>query len=136
MIFYFHALHFDKSIILLSFVLATFGFLLLYFFYTSSNTVKFLISSFILLYSFKTLFIKTNSAGLITESIKALEIKTYILFNSDFANNAILSRFFVFFLIIDLYFLIPAVIAQVFNPIAELANSIGMRVKQKWKHTQ
>ena len=29
-------------------------------------------------------------------------------------------HFFKFFLIIDLYFLIPAVIAQIFNPIAEL----------------
>ena len=52
-------------------------------------------------------------------SIKALEIKTSILFNLDFANSTILSCFFFFFLIIDLYFLIPVVIAQIFNPIAE-----------------
>ena len=42
-----------------------------------------------------------------------------MLFNSDFANNTILSCLF-FFLIIGLYFLIPATIAQIFNPIAEL----------------
>ena len=46
-----------------------------------------------------------------------------MLFNLDFANNTIftiLSCFFFFFLIIDLYFLVPAVIEQFFNPIAEL----------------
>ena len=42
-----------------------------------------------------------------------------MIFNSDFANNAILSCFFFFFLNIDLYFLIPAVITKIFNPIAE-----------------
>ena len=35
---------------------------------------------------------------------------------------------FFFFLIIHLYFLIPAVIAQIFNPIAELIIPIGMPV--------
>ena len=79
-----------------------------------------MISSFISLYSFRTLFIKTNSSWLITESIKALEIKTSMLFNLDFANNTILLCFFFFFLITDLYFLILAVIAQILNPIAEL----------------
>ena len=46
-----------------------------------------------------------------------------MLFNLDFANNTIftiLSCFFFFFLVIDLYFLVPAVIEQFFNPIAEL----------------
>ena len=43
-----------------------------------------------------------------------------MLFNLDFASNNILSCFFFFFLIIDLYFLIPTAIAQTFNPIAEL----------------
>ena len=33
-----------------------------------------------------------------TESIKALEVKTLIIFNLDFANNTILSRFFFLFL--------------------------------------
>ena len=34
-----------------------------------------------------------------------------------------------FFLIIDLYFLIPAVIAQIFNPIAELVIPIEIAIK-------
>ena len=54
------------------------------------------------------------------EAIKALEINTHILFNFDFGSNTILSYFFFFFLNIDLYCLISAVIAQIFNPIAEL----------------
>ena len=45
------------------------------------------------------------------ESIKALEIKISMLFSLDFANDIILSRFFLFFLFVDLYFLIPAVIS-------------------------
>ena len=49
--------------------------------------------------------------------IKALEIKTPTLFNLDFANNTILSCFFFFFLIIDLYTLVPAAITQILqNP--------------------
>ena len=51
-----------------------------------------------------------------------------MLFNFDFASNTILSCFF--FLIIDLYFLIAAVIAQIFNPIAELVISIGIPLKE------
>ena len=43
-----------------------------------------------------------------------------MLFNLVFACNAVLLCFFFFFLIIDLYFLTPPVIAQIFNPIAEL----------------
>ena len=35
-----------------------------------------------------------------------------------------------FFVIVDLYFLIPAAIAQVFNPIAELIISIGIPMKE------
>ena len=35
-----------------------------------------------------------------------------------------------FFLIIDLYFLIPALIAQIFNPIAELVIPIGIPIKE------
>ena len=34
------------------------------------------------------------------------------------------------FLIIDLYLLIPAVVAQIFNSIAELVNSIGVPIKE------
>ena len=60
--------------------------------------------------------------------IKALEIKTFMLFNLDFANSTILSCFF--FLIIELYFLIPAVIAKIFNLIAEIVIPIGIPSKE------
>ena len=61
---------------------------------------------------------ETYLSGLIYESIKALE--TSVVFNLSFHNSTILSCFFLFFFIIDLYFLILAVIAQIFNPTAEL----------------
>ena len=60
-----------------------------------------------------------------TESIKALEIKIFVLFNLDFDNNAILSCFSFFFLIINLYILIATTIAQIFKPIPELVIPIG-----------
>ena len=53
-----------------------------------------------------------------------------MLFNLDFASNTILSCFFFFFLIIDLYFLISTVIAQIFNPIEELVIPIGIPTKE------
>ena len=53
-----------------------------------------------------------------------------MLFNLDFANNTVLSCFFFFFLIIDLYFLIPAVIAQIFNTIPGLVIPIGIPTKK------
>ena len=62
--------------------------------------------------------------------IKNLEIKTFLLFNLFFASNTILSCFFFFFLIIDLYFLIPAIIAQILNPIPELVIPIGIPSKE------
>ena len=43
-----------------------------------------------------------------------------MLLNLVFARNTISSCFFFFFLIIDLYCLIPAATAQISNPIAEL----------------
>ena len=46
-------------------------------------------------------------------------INLSIVLNLTFSNNNILSCFF-FFFIIDLYFLIPAVTAQMFIPTAEL----------------
>ena len=49
-----------------------------------------------------------------------------MLFNLDFACNTI----FLFLLIINLYFLVPAVIAQIFNPIAELVIPIRMPTKE------
>ena len=62
--------------------------------------------------------------------IKALEIKICMLNFLDFANNTILSCFFFFHLIIDLYFLIPTAIAQIFNPIAKLLIPIGITSKE------
>ena len=54
-----------------------------------------------------------------------------MLLHFDFVNNIILLCFFLFFLFIDLYFLIPVVIKQTFNPIAELVIPIGIPTKQK-----
>ena len=79
------------------------------------------ISASISSYSFNTLLIIKKSSQVILESTKALKIKTFVVFNLLFVNNTILSCFIFFFLIIDLYFLIPAVIAQIFIVAAELA---------------
>ena len=54
-------------------------------------------------------------------STNAIEIKISITFTLGFAHNTILSWFFLFFFIIDLCSLIPAVNSQIFNPTAELA---------------
>ena len=81
--------------------------------------------SFMSLYSFNTSFTEKGWLWLIFGSIKALEIKISIVFNLVFAENAISSCFFIFFLIIDLYFLITPVIVQTFNPVAELAIPTG-----------
>ena len=54
-----------------------------------------------------------------------------MLFHLDFASNSVRSCFFLFFLIIDLYFLIPAVIAQIFDPIAEFVISLGIPIKEE-----
>ena len=53
-----------------------------------------------------------------------------MLFNFDFANNTILACFFFLFLITDLSALIAAVIAQIFNPIAELVIPVGLPTKE------
>ena len=53
-----------------------------------------------------------------------------MVFNLDFANENVLPSFFLFFLIIDLYFLIPTVIKQIFNAIAELVIPIGILTKE------
>ena len=55
---------------------------------------------------------------------------TSMLFNLDFSNNTLLLCFFYFFLIIDLHFLIPAAIAQIFGPIAELRIPVGTPNKE------
>ena len=53
-----------------------------------------------------------------------------MLLNLKFPNNTVLSCFFIFFLIIDLYFLIPALIAQIFSSIAQLLIRIGIPNKE------
>ena len=89
--------------------------------------------------SFSTLFIIMDSSRLIFESIKALEIKMSILFNLDFANNTILC-FFLFFLIIDLSFLI---ILQLLHKFLILLYNLQFleelrlkKQKEKGKHIQ
>ena len=53
-----------------------------------------------------------------------------MLFNLDFAKNTILPCLFLFFLFIGLYLLIPAVITQIFNYIAEFVITIGIPIKE------
>ena len=53
-----------------------------------------------------------------------------MVFNLDFSKNTILSCFFFVFLIIELKFLIPATIAQIFNPIAELIIPVEIPSKE------
>ena len=53
-----------------------------------------------------------------------------MLFKLVFSSNNILSYFFFFFLILTYTFLIPAVIAQIFNLIAKLIIPIGMPSKE------
>ena len=53
-----------------------------------------------------------------------------MLFKLDFTTNNNLSCFCFFLLIIHLYFLIPADIAQIFNLIAELVIPIGIPIKE------
>ena len=53
-----------------------------------------------------------------------------MLSNLDFVDDIVLSCFFLLFLFIDLYFLIPAAITQTFNPIAELVIPIGISTKE------
>ena len=61
---------------------------------------------------------------------KPLQIKTSIVFNLVFASNTISSCFFFFFFITDLYFLIPAIIMEIFIVIAELAIPAGIPTKE------
>ena len=80
--------------------------------------------------SFNKLFIKTHLSWLIFGLIKALEIKTAMIFNLILANNNMLLCFFFFLLIIDLYFVVPAIITQFFNAITELVSPIGISTKE------
>ena len=62
--------------------------------------------------------------------IKDLEIRKSIVANLAFTSNTILSCFFFFFVIIDLYYLIPEVIEQIFNPIVELVIPIEIETNE------
>ena len=62
--------------------------------------------------------------------IKALEIRTSIVYNFVFPSNIILACFFFFLFITDFYFIISAVIAQIFNPIAELVIPTGIATNE------
>ena len=57
-----------------------------------------------------------------------------MLFNLDFAKNTILLCFF--FLNIDLYFLIPANIAQIFNQTPELRIPAEIPIKEEKQETE
>ena len=62
-----------------------------------------------------------------------------MLFNLDFAIQFRFRLLFYYtssFLIIDLYFLIPAAITQILHPIAELVISIGKPTKQAKVETE
>ena len=85
----------------------------------------------LILRTLSTLFIEINSPWLISGSVKASEIKTSDLFNLVFAKNTILSCYFLFFLIADVYFLISAIITQTFSPTAELAIPAGITTTEK-----
>ena len=56
-----------------------------------------------------------------------------MLFSLDFADNTILSSFFLFFLIIDLHLLISAAFAQISNPAVELVIPKGIAIKEEEK---
>ena len=79
------------------------------------------ISSFISFYSFRTFtekkFVIANIWG-------------FNSFNLSFPHNTILSCFFFFFIIIQLYFLILAMIAQIFNPTAEVVLPTGAQTNE------
>ena len=122
-----------KALVFLVLPLQLSGFDLIYFFCISNNKIilfyliastvevfTVLISSFISSYCLKTLFTKTKS-------FKALEIKTSMVF---FLLTVLFYRsYFLFFLIIDLQFLIPSVIVQIFNSTAELVFPRGIPTK-------
>ena len=57
-------------------------------------------------------------------------MKTFMQFNLNFANITILLCFCFFFFIVGFYFLTPAVIAQIFNPITELVIPIGIPTRE------
>ena len=67
---------------------------------------------------------------IIHESTKDLKFKTSIVSNLNFPNSTILSCFLFFSLIIDLHFLISAVIARIFNLTAERVMGTGSQTNE------
>ena len=74
------------------------------------------VSEFLILLSFHYIILRHY----LLKQICQLEIKTSIVSNLDFPSDTISLCFFFFFLIIDLHYFIPGVIAQSFSPTAEL----------------
>ena len=103
------------------------GFYFQYFLYKLLFIIRIFNFFFHIVIVFSSLFTEKNSSWLIFEPIEALEIKTSIVFKLVFANKTIL---LCFLLIIDFYFLIPAVIAQNFIVISELAIPTGIPIKE------
>ena len=62
--------------------------------------------------------------------VKELEIESFMQSKLVFANNAISLFFFFFFLIIDLHFLVDAIIAQIFDSIVELIIPSQISIKE------
>ena len=86
--------------------------------------------------SLKYYSLKKQLTWITSESINALEVKAFMVFNLVLGNSTILSRFFLFFLIIDLYFLIPVVNPQIFNPTAALAIAIRIPTNKAKEKTE
>ena len=113
---------FDKSLNLICLVLSTIDFLFpVFFLQLMQYAPLFLYSIFHNIFEFQ--FLLSSHYIRVTHYllIKPLETKTLIVSNLFFNSNTILSCFFFFFLFIDCYFLIAAVIAQIFSLPAELA---------------
>ena len=71
-------------------------------------------------------FITKYSTNITTLFILSVFFKSKSSITYFFVSNTTLSCVFLYFLIIDSYFLIPAVIVQICNPTAELATTLGI----------
>ena len=88
--------------------------------------LEFYISSFVSYNSFSKLCIKMHSSWLIFDAVKALENKSFLLFNLDFANYTI----FLFFLYYWPMLLNSFRYYSNSNGIAELVIAIGIPTKE------
>ena len=119
-------------------------FILLFFNYMKIFFSGLLIFSLISSYSFSAMFIEIKSWWLKFESVKSLQIKTSTLVNLVFAKILFYRVFFLFLFVIDLCFLIPAVIPHIFNPSEHVIhcwtcnshrNTNGKSKSRNWKTT-